>query len=138
MIPVPGSEKTPASAGVFVCLGPTLERAPPTSSGSLLIIRVVPTFAANALPHRRDRRRVVLRIEDRRAGHERIRTGRRDRADVVDLDAAVDFQADVAPAAVDDRGAPRAIFGSVDGMNDWPPKPGFTDISSTMSTLSST
>ena len=27
------------------------------------------------------------------------------------------------------------ILGSTDGMNDWPPKPGFTDMSSTMSIL---
>jgi len=32
----------------------------------------------------------------------------------------------------------RAIFGSTEGMNDCPPKPGLTDISSTMSILSST
>ena len=38
--------------------------------------------------------RVVLRAEDRRAGDERVRARRRDRADVVDLDAAVHFEPD--------------------------------------------
>ena len=36
------------------------------------------------------------------------------------------------------RGIASASLPSADGMKDWPPKPGLTDISSTMSTLSST
>src|SRR6185295_15404359 len=46
--------------------------------------------------HRRDRRLVVLRAEDRRAGDDRIGARPRGRLDVLALDRAVDFDPDVA------------------------------------------
>src|SRR5512147_1354530 len=49
--------------------------------------------------HLRDGRRVVGRIEDRAAGDERVRARFRDRADVVDLHAAVHLQPDLAAGA---------------------------------------
>jgi hypothetical protein len=51
--------------------------------------------------HRVDRRAVVLRAEDRGPRHERVGTSRRDRTDVLYLDAAVDLEPDLAAAAVD-------------------------------------
>ena len=86
-------------------------------------------------PHRRDRRGVVLRAEDRRARDERVGAGARDRADVVGLHAAVDLQPDVAPAGAMRSRAWRSLSSAV-GMNFWPPKPGFTDMISTRSSLS--
>src|SRR2546425_8761917 len=52
--------------------------------------------------HRLDHRLVVLLAEDRAAGDEGVGAGIGDAADVVDLDAAVDLEADVAAARIDD------------------------------------
>ena len=56
----------------------------------------------------RDRRRVIRRTEDRGAGDEGVGACARDRADIVDLDAAVDFQPNLATAARRSLDAPRA------------------------------
>ena len=58
--------------------------------GAAADVRAYPIASA----HRGDRRGVILRAEDRRAGDERVRARRRDGADVVDLDAAVDLEPD--------------------------------------------
>jgi hypothetical protein len=51
-------------------------------------------------PQRRDRRGVVGRGEHRRAGHQHVRAGGGDRADVVELDPAVDLDVDRGAAGV--------------------------------------
>src|SRR6188768_1334634 len=53
--------------------------------------------------HRRDRSGVVRRPEDRRARDERVGAGRRDAADVRDLDAPVDLEPHGQARAVDER-----------------------------------
>src|SRR5512144_3234917 len=53
--------------------------------------------------HLADGRRVIVRLEDRRAGDERVGAGARDRADVVDLHAAVDLEPDRAAGPLDRR-----------------------------------
>src|SRR5512138_4041566 len=49
-------------------------------------------------PHRCDRRSIILRSKNPRSRHERVCTGTRELADVVDFHASVDLQADLAPA----------------------------------------
>jgi hypothetical protein len=66
---------------------------------------------------------VVWLAEDGRAGHEGVGAGCGGGGDVVDLDAAIDFQHDVAARFID-LAAASAIFFSASGMKDWPPKPG--------------
>src|SRR5688572_5063124 len=51
--------------------------------------------------HAADHFGVVGRVEDRRAGDEGVGACPRDGTDILRLDAAVDLQADVAPAGVD-------------------------------------
>src|SRR5450759_3166703 len=48
--------------------------------------------------HRRDGRLVVRRAEDGRARNERIRTGFRDGADVLDFHSSIHFEPDIATA----------------------------------------
>jgi hypothetical protein len=99
--------------------------------------------AGQRLAHLADDAVVAVRVavlalaEDAGAGDEGVGAGGLDLGDVVDLDAAVDLQADVAAAGIDQL-ARLAQLVQRDGMKLWPPKPGLTDISRIMSTLSST
>jgi intracellular sulfur oxidation DsrE/DsrF family protein len=83
--------------------------------------------------HRVDHALVVGLAEDRAAGHEGVGAGIGHAADVVDLDAAVDLEPDVAPAGVDQL-ARRSILRSAESMKLCPPKPGLTLMISTRST----
>ena len=55
----------------------------------------------------------------------------------VDVDAAVDLDGHGQAAGGRSPGGSGAIFGTTSAMNDWPPKPGWTVISSTRSIWSS-
>ena len=57
--------------------------------------------AAELDTHRVDHRAVVGAAEDRAAGHEGVGAGIGDAADVLDLDAAIDFEPYIAAAGVD-------------------------------------
>jgi hypothetical protein len=80
---------------------------------------------------------VVGLAEDGAAGHEGVGAGVGHAADVVDLDAAVDLQPDVAAAGVDAL-ARSSILRSAESMKLWPPKPGLTLMISTRSMSSIT
>ena len=110
----------------------------PALSASGHPLSPIPAFPAIVLAHGRDRRAVVLRPEDRRARDERVGARGRDRARCCRPSRRRPPRGGSRARCARSIRAPCAIFGSADGMNDCPPKPGFTDISSTMSILSST
>jgi hypothetical protein len=76
--------------------------------------------------------RRVVRREHRRAGDEDVGAGRRADLRGVAVDPAVDLEPQLRPCA---RIASRAsvIFGTHSSMNDWPPNPASTVITSTRS-----
>ena len=75
----------------------------------------------------------VGRAVDRRAGDEHVRTGLRDAADRVARDARRPPGSTSSPPDASIAARARRIFGSMPSMNDWPPNPGSTVITSTMS-----
>jgi hypothetical protein len=91
-----------------------------------------PPRSSRASPPSRPRSRLA---EDRAAGDEGVGTGVGHAADVVDLDAAVDLQPDVAAAASIDQAARLLDLAQALSMKLWPPKPGLTLMISTRSTL---
>ena len=72
----------------------------------------------------RSRLAVVLLTEDGAAGHEGVRAGVGRGADVVGLDAAVHFEADVAARRRRSACAASRSCAARPGMKLWPPKPG--------------
>ncbi len=87
--------------------------------------------------HVADRPRIVVRAEHRRTGHEHIGARRRNLRDVRRLHPAIHFDQQRTTRALHRRvhalAQHRATSPSVSGMNARPPKPGFTDITSTTS-----
>ena len=63
--------------------------------------RALASMRRNGLLHGRDHRGIVGLAEDGGTGNEGVGTGARNLGDVVDLHATVDFQANIATAAVD-------------------------------------
>ncbi len=109
-----------------------------TTSSRLLRFRwalALPSIRSR--PHGLDRRRVVRAAEDRRTGHEGVGAGPGDLADVVHLHAAVDLQPNARGRSPRCACAHRRACAERTGMNFCPPNPGFTDMISTMSSLSS-
>ena len=89
-------------------------------------------------PQRLDRAGGFVGAVDRRAGDEHIGAGLGGGLDRVEVDAAVDLDEQPQVPGVRRARGPGATFGSTSAMNCWPPKPGSTVITSSVSNSRST
>ena len=98
-----------------------------------------PRIAAAAWARRRgDRLRRVVGAVDGRPGDEHVGPGLGGLLDGVGVDAAVDLDEQGEVAGVDQLAAPSRTLGSTSAMNSWPPKPGSTVMTSSVSKSGST
>jgi hypothetical protein len=121
--PVPSPTTMPSStSSTAASAAARLSASRSASAADSAALMVVTAPAVALAADRRDGRLVILRAEDRRAGHDRRGAGRRRLSRRRLVLAAIDLDHRI-EAAFAHISRMRRILGSISGKKDWPPKP---------------